>query len=196
MEFGERDAAVLQLIEEEELKGFSFDGLKRTLGVHSETLSRVLGRLEGQGVVQKTSEGYRVTPRGEKLLQVHPLTGGSPSISLLRTLVPSEVPLSQITSELRGRWFGGLRWLGYSLDDLGVTLKWVTEEGEIRIYAVFSDGELRIEARLRDGKDLGEAVRAAHQLMGHIARYYSRPTYLRHVAYLPIFHPYLRPASM
>jgi hypothetical protein len=38
----ERDADVLALIETEDLATFTFDGLKRRTGLHSETLSRIL----------------------------------------------------------------------------------------------------------------------------------------------------------
>ena len=59
----ERDADVLALIETEDLAIFTFDGLKRRTGLHSETLSRILSRLEEEGIVKKEAEGYRVTPK-------------------------------------------------------------------------------------------------------------------------------------
>ena len=42
----ERDTDVLSLIDEEDLTMFTFDGLKRRLGLHPETLSRILSLLE------------------------------------------------------------------------------------------------------------------------------------------------------
>ena len=54
----ERDTNVLQVFEEEGLTSFTFDGLKRRLGLHSETLSRVLCRLEDKEFVEK---GWMVT---------------------------------------------------------------------------------------------------------------------------------------
>ena len=59
----ERDADVLALIENEDLAIFTFDGLKRRTGLHSETLSRILSRLEEEGIVKKEPEGYRVSPK-------------------------------------------------------------------------------------------------------------------------------------
>jgi DNA-binding MarR family transcriptional regulator len=53
----ERDLSVLRLIGDEELTGFTFDGLKRRLGAHSETLSRTLDRLESEGIVEKGEQG-------------------------------------------------------------------------------------------------------------------------------------------
>ena len=59
----ERGADILALIETEDLAIFTFDGLKRRTGLHSETLSRILTRLEQEGIVKKGPEGYRVTPK-------------------------------------------------------------------------------------------------------------------------------------
>ena len=59
----ERDADVLALIETEDLATFTFDGLKRRTGLHSETLSRILSRLEEEGIIKKEHTGYRVTPK-------------------------------------------------------------------------------------------------------------------------------------
>src|SRR5256712_13985754 len=55
-----RDSNILHAIQEEGLTVFAFDGLKRLLGVHQEMLSRVLDRLEDEGLLEKVSEGYRL----------------------------------------------------------------------------------------------------------------------------------------
>ena len=65
MEIGQRDMEVMQFIAEEGLLGFTFEGLKRRLGTHPETLSRILDRLEEQQVLEKTERGYQVTQRGQ-----------------------------------------------------------------------------------------------------------------------------------
>ena len=44
LEFSERDTNVLHIIDEEDLTSFTFEGLKRRLGMHPETLSRLIDR--------------------------------------------------------------------------------------------------------------------------------------------------------
>src|SRR5271169_7151864 len=77
IQFSERDAEVLRLLGQEELMGFTFEGLRRKLGTHSETLSRILHRLEEQMILEKTSDGYHVTHKGKEMIGVKPLASSS-----------------------------------------------------------------------------------------------------------------------
>jgi DNA-binding PadR family transcriptional regulator len=181
--FGENDTNVLRVIGEEDLMGFTFDGLKRRLGMHPETLSRVLYRLEDEGIVEKGSSGYRVTEKGKEFLRLHPLSINGSCLPLLQTLLSPDVPIQQIVSDLKGKWFGVLRWLGYSKNDEDVTLKWITEDGEVQVDAKFSKGELSIEAKQLQDKDLNSALKASYQLIGYISKLYSRRGRARRVAY-------------
>jgi hypothetical protein len=63
--FSKKEASVLQLIIEENLSNFIFDGIKRKAGMHQETLSRALAELEDAGVITKTNQGYRVADNDE-----------------------------------------------------------------------------------------------------------------------------------
>ncbi len=185
----ERDGAVLNFIEEEELTGFTFDGLRRKMGTHPETLSRILGRLQEDGIVEAAADGYRVTDKARGVMVIHPLATTS-NIPLLSTLLPYDIGVREIVSELKGRWFGTLRWIGYSENEEGTTLKWVTENGRVQIDAKFSNGELHVEAKAAAGNTLNDAVRAAHELVGHISRIYSRSRF-RRSARLQMFNTYL-----
>lgn len=185
----ERDMNVLSLIGEEGLTNFTFDGLKRRLGVHSETLSRILCRLEEQGLVEKQNEGYRVTAKIKGFLQSFPVS--EPQLLIMQTLLSPNVPIQQVISDLSGRWFGVLRWLGFSENRERVTLKWITEDGGVQINAVFSGNQLSIEAKLLHEKDLNVALEASYQLIGLIAKFYSGRTRIRHVAYYGDFKPHL-----
>jgi DNA-binding transcriptional ArsR family regulator len=189
----ERDTDVLSLIDEEDLTTFTFDGLKRRLGLHPETLSRILSRLEQEGMVKKTPEGYRVTPKITKL-KLHPTRDETSSVSLLQTFLPSDMLTQKLISELKGKWFGILRWLGISENSEGVTLKWVTEDGGVQIAANISGTALNIEAKFLSGANLDLALKAAYQLMAHIGKLYSGTRLARHVAYYGDSTFYLMPA--
>lgn len=166
----ERDTNVLAVIEEEDLASFAFEGLKRRLGVHPETLSRVLYRLEDRGIVEKGIEGYRVTSKAKELLKLHSLNTRVPTIHLLHTLLPPNVPIQRVVSNLKGKWFGVLRWLGCSENKYGITLKWITEDGGTIIAANFQYGQLSIGAKMLWEKDVNVALQASYQLMGYIAK--------------------------
>ncbi len=172
LDIGPRDMEVLRFIGEEGLMGFTFEGLKRRLGAHSETLSRILDRLEEQRILEKTGQGYQVTERGREVTSLRQLSASEPRLTLLRTLLPRVDNPTEAVSNLRGRWFGPLRWLGFSEDERGTNMKWITEDGSIQVDAIFSGGELTIEGRIKEGKDLTDAIKASHQLVGYISKVY------------------------
>jgi hypothetical protein len=169
-DIAERDMEVLRFIGDEGLLGFTFEGLKRSLGAHPETLSRILDRLEDRRVLEKTEQGYLVTQKGRDVVGMRQLSSAEPRVTLLTTLLPHVDNSREALAALRGRWFGPLRWLGYAEDEKGTNMKWVTEDGGIQVDAIFSEGELTIEGRIREGKDLTDAIKASHQLVGHISR--------------------------
>jgi hypothetical protein len=175
LQIGPRDMEVVQFIAEEGLLGFTFEGLKRRLGTHPETLSRILGRLEDQRVLEKTEKGYRVTQRGRDVAGLRQLSASEARVTLLKTLLPHVENPREAVLQLTGRWFGPLRWLGYSDDEKGTSMKWITEDGSIQVDAIFTEGELTIEGRIREGKDLTDAIKASHQLVGYISKVYPTP---------------------
>jgi DNA-binding transcriptional regulator YhcF (GntR family) len=180
--FSERDTDVLSLIEKEDLTIFTFDGLKRRTGLHPETLSRILARLEDEGIVKKSPEGYRVTPKITKL-KLNQTHNEEQTSTLLQTFLPSDLMTQQLIADLKGRWFGLLRWLGMSENSHGVTLKWVTEDGGIQIAADIQGTALNIEAKFLTNNNLNLALKASYQLMTNISKQYqtSRAT-AKHVA--------------
>lgn len=184
-----RDTGVLQTVMEEGLTIFTFDGLKRLTGLHQEKLSRIIDRLEEEGLLEKVVEGYRITARGNEAIP-RPLGIAVQPIPIVQSLLPRDVDLQQIISGLKGRWFGGLRWLGYTQNDEGTVLKWIAEEDGVQIDARFTDSYLSIDAKVAEGREVSQAVKAAHQLLGHVSGLYGTPTRRRQhlpaqIAYYP-----------
>jgi DNA-binding HxlR family transcriptional regulator len=180
----ERDADVMSLVDEENLTTFTFDGLKRRLGLHPETLSRILSRLEEEGIVKKTPEGYEVTPKISEL-KLTPARHEVQTICLLQTFLPSNMMIQNLLSELKGRWFGILRWLGISENSESVTLKWITEDGSLQIAASINGSSLNIDAKFLTSNNLDLALKATYQLMAHIGKVFNTKSSATHVAYCP-----------
>jgi DNA-binding transcriptional ArsR family regulator len=190
----ERDSDVLSLIDEEELTMFTFDGLKRRLGLHPETLSRILSRLEEEGIVKKEKDGYTVTPKLTKL-RLQETRREEEHVPLLQTYLPSNMQVQQLIANVKGKWFGLLRWFGLTEDSRGVTMKWVTEDGGIQINAIIQDSTLTIEAKFLRDNNLNRALSASYQLMSYIGSILSsRHHAASHVGFLGDGNVFLMPA--
>jgi len=168
-ELSERDADVLALIEKEDLATFTFDGLKRRIGLHPETLSRILSRLESEGIIKKEPEGYKVNPKVTRL-KLHGHHREEATTPLIQTFLPSDLRTDQLILSLKGKWFGHLRWLGISENNQGITLKWITEDGSIQIAANIQGSALNIEAKFLTNNNLNLALKASYQLMANIGK--------------------------
>jgi len=182
-----RDTGILQAIQEEGLTVFSFDGLKRLVGVHQEMLSRILGRLEDEGLLERVVGGYRLTSKAEQVFR--PLSLARPRMPIVQSLLPQDVNIREIISNLKGRWFGKLRWLGYTQNEEGTVLKWITDEENIQIDAKFTETFLSIDAKIPEGQDTSRAVKASHQLLGYISRLYNGPQRPKSFANPVVFYP-------
>ena len=183
-----RDTAVIEAVIEEGLSVFTFDGLKRLLGLHQEKLSRIIDRLEEEGVFERVPEGYSITKKGNALV-ARPLSSTQPTIPIVQSLLPRDVDLQEIIAGLKGRWFGSLRWLGYVNNDEGVILKWIAEEQGFQLDAKFTENYLSIDAKIGEGREASHAVKAAHQLLGHISRSYAPPKRRPQIASPVGFYP-------
>lgn len=168
-----RDAEVVRAIGAEELSLFTFDGLRRLTGAHPETLSRSLERLEDDGVLVRSMEGYVVTDKAKNIFSRMQADGGAKHVPLLHTFLPYDASATKVVSALKGRWFDVVRWVGMSDTEDGYIMKWVTEDGSSLIDVRISGGQLDIDARVTKDADLPNAIRAAHQLMGRISRLYG-----------------------
>ncbi len=168
----DHDLEVLSLLSAEGTAQVTFQGIRRSLDMHQESLSRALRRLQEDGLVHSTAGGYVVSPEGFAKAKNIVRDTGQVSVPVLRTVLPGEREGAYAAEGLRQRWFGSLRWYGYSKDAVGTTLSWTTEDGGVRLDARFEGVLLSVDARLADPSRLPEAIVTAHRLLYEVNRAY------------------------
>src|SRR5207244_11322508 len=62
---------VMNMLSSENDATYSFQGMKRRLGLHQEKLTRILNRLEDDNLVLKTDEGYKILHHSRKTTRHH-----------------------------------------------------------------------------------------------------------------------------
>ncbi|MFI5414739.1 MAG: hypothetical protein ACHQ16_03615 [Candidatus Lutacidiplasmatales archaeon] len=109
----------------------AFNGLKRALDAHPESLVRSLRRLERHGVVRRESDGYQLIDRPD--LPSRPTPPRSRPFASVE-LAPG-TSRTELFGRLAGRWFGPLRWLGLYEPSDGPWLVWSVQgtEGQVRL---------------------------------------------------------------
>ena len=144
----------------------AFSGLRRTLRVHPESLSRSLRRLEREGRVERSVDGYRAVREGGR--------SGGEGIVGLRSIARVELPpgamADQVFARLTGRWFGSLRWVGVVDGPRGRLLTWVGRAGTGQVLLGIDHGVLSVFVR-DDGRvdDDDETEDAAYELLAQAA---------------------------
>lgn len=141
----------------------SFQGLRRLLGLHPQTLIRALRRLQALGLVTETEEGYRVVapPQlgpGESPLPALPVQH---SATLFSLLLENPEAGDKLRAALAGRWFGNLRWLGQARMGTTRVLAWLIEPEGTVLRVVLDGRDVRIEVaqEARDEPPVHEGVR-------------------------------------
>src|SRR6476659_7102536 len=137
------DKKILLLLSEEEWSTYSFKALERKLGIHQQSLSRALKRLEYLNLVEKTPYGYKI--KGKNIFPIisiiqnkqmkepeKPLSFETTTTKktkkrfnqLIQIPIPIKSNIDIIVNRLVGKWFGNLRWLGLVKKEAGFTLQW------------------------------------------------------------------------
>lgn len=142
----------------------AFNGLRRILRAHPESLSRSLRRLEREGRIDRASDGYRVAgtfPPG--LPRILPELRPVGQVSL-----PPGANPEAVLGRLAGRWFGSLRWVGVVEGPSGRLLAWACRDGSSYVLLGVHRGVLRVYLRGEESRDdPGEAEDSAYELMVH-----------------------------
>jgi DNA-binding Lrp family transcriptional regulator len=172
------DLEILRAIgNDSDTRDLSFQGIKRKLGLHQETLSRALHRLQRDGYVERLEHAYRVSRKGLDTISAgnrnsisRDMSSEPYSVVLLRAILPSDLVVQSLTESLSYKWFGSLRWLGSTLTSDAATLSWITSETGLKISVRIKGEILTIETFPQNSGSVSEATRSAFELFDHVSR--------------------------
>lgn len=172
----QNDLLVLEAIGgDSDAQNVSFQGIKRKLGVHQETLSRALRRLERDGYIERLGQGYRISSKGRRVtpLEVSLKKNSEKDhypVSILKAMLPEDVKAEDIVSSLGYKWFGNLRWLGFGKYDGATTMSWITSDSNLKITVKILEDSLNIESFANDSQSISLAIKSAYDLFDHITK--------------------------
>jgi len=170
-EAGTKEEKIMGFLSSENLSSFTFDGVRRGLGMHPESLSRALDRLEEDGFLTRTDEGYSVV-RSFEYSRV--AASSRETIPLMQTVLPRGFRVEYLAPRLVGSWFGSLRWLGLSKNEQETVLNWTTENGGVLVRARFGGSSLSVEAKIRVGVSIDDAIKGSYELLGQLSWLFTR----------------------
>ncbi len=147
----------------------AFNGLRRSLHVHPESLTRALRRLERYGLVARDSGGYRLT---DVAVAERPAGGSratapsNPWKGVAEVTLPPGLGGSQILGVLAGRWAGSLRWVGVYERTEEPLLVWSRTDGPGHLLLGWRGGRLKVYTEGADAPGAeGELNEAARDLL-------------------------------
>jgi len=165
----DREIEVLKLLSSEQNAHFSFQGLRRRLGLHQETLTRTLKRLEDAHAIQRSPDGYTLTKPGNSFSFTVRTNPPNPK-PIVEAYLPAQIDVTVLFQRLRGRWFGNFRWLGYSHDGNQLSMSWISDDGHMELQARISSEKIIIGAETHGNYNESEQMAAAYQLFDHITK--------------------------
>jgi hypothetical protein len=155
---------VMDMLSAENDSTYTFQGIKRKLGLHQEKLTRILKRLEDDNLVLKTDEGYKVVHHPRKTRHI---TDGEP---VIQGQLPPGTDSQELLSKVKGRWFKNFRWLGYSNGQNGPSLYWITEDNRFQVKVELSPAEILVWSHPTSSTESSSPVGAGYELFDRITR--------------------------
>ena len=156
---------VLEMLSAESDSTYTFQGLKRRLGLHQEKLTRILRRLEDDNLVAKTEEGYRTLKQPHR--EDRHLVEGAP---IIRGQLPPGIDSRVLLEKIKGRWFKNFRWMGYANSADELSLYWITEDNRFQVRIQLSPMEILVWSQPTDLRETGSPVTAGYELFDRISR--------------------------
>ena len=152
---------------------YSFSGIMRKLGMHQETLSRSLHRLHELGIIDKSKLGYKISNKMQNLPKNKKKQAYVP---ILLSYLPPRIVAQKIISEIAGKWFKNLRWVGMSEDDGQKTLQWIKQNGLFYINLKILPNYIVIETNANNDNDKADAISGAYRIIQKITNLYDCPS--------------------
>lgn len=166
------DHKVLEILGKDR-SSYTFRGLMRKLGMHQESLSRSLHRLDELGLLEKSQLGYKLSKKGELLAKGSFAQARIAYTPLMQTYIPANIDVSSIVNSLAGRWFKNLRWLGMIEGEMGHMLQWVSEDNSFQVNLRIVGNYIIIETNADNDKDRVEAMVSAYRIFEYVSKLYS-----------------------
>jgi DNA-binding Lrp family transcriptional regulator len=162
---------------------YTFNGLARKLGMHQQSLSRSLHRLENSGLVERSEAGYRPSKNLRSILVKSSrldLENLSEKISkpnlqfvqVLQLYIPTTVEVEEIVNKLVGKWFGNLRWIGLIGGDGGYVLQW-TSGDKFQVNLKIVSRYAIVESNAVGDKNKAEAMVSAYRIFEQITKVFQ-----------------------
>ena len=159
---------------------YTFNGLVRKLGIHQQSLSRALRRLEDAGLIQRTESGYKLSKNLRSILVKKSridLENLARKISkqhlqfvqILQMYIPTTVLVDEVVDKLVGKWFGNLRWIGLVEGDGGYVLQWANSD-KFLLNLKIASRYATIESNATSEKDKAESMVSAHRIFEQITK--------------------------
>jgi DNA-binding MarR family transcriptional regulator len=171
----------------------SFQGLKRRLQIHQQKLIKALRRLNERGLIEKTPEGYQLTPSGTKialqLLRVplqenqeknecnqKPIMESTQVFYSANQLEGQDRTLTPETflQNLKGKWFGKYRFVGQAFNADKAVVEFTFEDGEVHVCSCLNKkGILRLgifKSEDRGGEEDTDLARDGKALCSFLTR--------------------------
>ncbi len=163
---------------------YTFNGLARKLGMHQQSLSRSLHRLENSGLVEKSETGYRTSKNLRSILvkrsrlDLENLSRKTSKqhiqfIQVLQLYIPSTVEVEEIVNRLVGKWFGNLRWLGLLGGDGGYVLQWINDN-KFQVNLKMVSRYAIVESNAIGDKNKAEAMVSAYRIFEQITKVFQK----------------------
>ncbi len=154
---------VLLLFDSDDAKfrkfSFGFQGIRRRLDIHQQTLAIALKRLVRKGIIAKNSDKeYFLTKHGGKLVSNLFNKEGEeakytceseqnhfPSCGIVMKINLKAEEHKKIAKKLKGKWFSHYRYVGSLLGEDKSVLEWITDDANYSArFCANNDGSMRI----------------------------------------------------